>query len=75
MAAGGDHDLLTVAETAEELGLTVRGIQARLKRGALRGVRPSPRIWLVPRDEVEAWKDRGKMKPGRPRKAEPASQR
>jgi excisionase family DNA binding protein len=61
-------DLLTVTEAAEELGISVSAVQVRLRRGQMRGIRPSPRIWLVPRSEVDAWRERGKMKPGRPPK-------
>ena len=61
------RDMLTVAEAAEELGLTVRGVQERLLRGAMRGERLTPRMWVIPREEVERWRGKGKMKPGRPR--------
>jgi excisionase family DNA binding protein len=57
--------LLTVQEAATELGITVRGIQERLKRGAMRGERVTPRLWLIPREEVERWKELGRQRPGR----------
>ena len=68
MQLEGEREMLTVAEAADALGLTVRGVQERLRRGTLRGIHPSPRIWLIPRDEVERWRNKGKLKPGRPRK-------
>ncbi len=66
-------DLLTVTEAAEQLGVSVSAIQVRLRSGTMRGIRPSPRIWLVPRAEVERWKAKGKLKPGRPRKETPTA--
>jgi excisionase family DNA binding protein len=66
----GGRDLLTVAEVAEELGLTVRGVQDRLLRGLMRGERVSPRLWMVPRTEVERWKALGRQRPGRKPKRE-----
>ena len=57
--------MYTVAEVAELLGLSVRGVAHRLERGQMKGVKVNPRLWLVPRDEVEAWKGRGKLPPGR----------
>lgn len=56
--------MLTVAETAQELGLTVRGVQTRLLRGQIQGELVTPRLWLIPREEVERWKPIGKLKRG-----------
>lgn len=64
-----DLDVLTVAEAAKELGLSERGVQDRLRRGVMHGVRIGERVWVVPRSEVEEWKKRGKVRPGRPRRA------
>ncbi len=61
--------MLTVAETAQELGLTVRGVQTRLLRGQIQGERVTPRLWLIPREEVDRVKPLGKLKRGpKPRK-------
>ena len=57
--------LLTVQEAAVELGITVRGVQERLRRGAMQGERVTPRLWLIPRGEVERWKVLGRQRPGR----------
>jgi len=57
--------LLTVQEAAVELGITVRGVQERLRRGAMQGERVTPRLWLIPRAEVERWKALGRQRPGR----------
>ncbi len=70
MAGDVGHDMLTVAEAARALGLSERGIQDRLRRGAMRGVRIGQRVWVVSRAEVEAWQEKGKLKSGRPRKSE-----
>lgn len=56
--------MMTVTETARELGLSVEGIQKRLRTGVMRGERVSARLWLVPRDEVECWRARGRLRPG-----------
>lgn len=66
----GVRDLLTVAEAASELGLTVRGVQDRLLRGLMRGERVSPRLWMISRAEVERWKTLGRQRPGRKPKKE-----
>ena len=70
VAVAAGRDLLTVAETAQELGLTVRGVQERLRRGLMRGERVSPRLWMIPRAEVERWRTLGRQKPGRKPKGE-----
>jgi len=57
--------LLTVQEAAVELGITVRGVQERLRRGAMQGERVTPQLWLIPRAEVERWKALGRQRPGR----------
>ena len=62
--------LVTVTEAAAELGLTVHAVAKRLRRGQMKGERVSPRLWLVPREEVERWKEIGRMKPG-PRRRTP----
>jgi excisionase family DNA binding protein len=62
------RDMLTVAEAAQELGISVRGVQDRLLRGAMHGERLTPRMWVIPRDEVDRWKDKGRLRPGRPKK-------
>lgn len=62
--------MLTVVEAADALGLTVRGVQDRLKRGLMTGERVSPRLWMIPRAEVERWKEVGRLKRGRKPKTE-----
>lgn len=59
-----ERAMLTVAEVAAALGLTVAGVNSRLRRGAMRGVKVNPRLWLIPADEVERWRGVGKLKPG-----------
>ena len=61
-------DVLTIAEAARELGLAERTVVDRIHRGAMRGIRVGQRVWVVPRDEVEQWRSRGKLKAGRPRR-------
>jgi len=66
--AAEDLDIMTVAEAAKELGLSERTVQDRLQRGVMRGRRIGERVWVVHRNEVEKWKQRGKIRPGRPRR-------
>lgn len=66
-----DRALWTVAETAAELGLSIRGVLNRLEKGQMQGERVTPRLWLIPHAEVEAWKQKGRLKVGRPRREEP----
>ena len=62
-----ERPMLTVTEVADQLGLSVRGVAHRLERGIMRGVKVNPRLWLVPSDEVERWRDSGRLRPGRKR--------
>ena len=65
-----DRPMVTVSEAAEELGLTIWGVARRLQRGDMRGVKVNPRLWLIPAEEVERWKRRGRLKPGPKRRTE-----
>lgn len=58
-----------VADAAREMGISRRALQDRIARGDVKAERMNPRLWLVPRAEVERWKGRGKMKPWDSRKA------
>ena len=64
-----DRPMLTVAEAAAELGLTVAGIARRLQRGDMRGVKVNPRLWLIPREEMGRWRGKGKLRPGPKRRS------
>lgn len=55
---------LTTKEAAEALGLTLRGVQDRIKAGTLRAERVGARGWIIPRSEIERLRDAGKFKPG-----------
>ena len=57
-------DMLTVAEAAAALGISERGVRKRLESNVLQGQNIGGRIWLVPRTEVERWRELGKLKPG-----------
>ena len=59
------RELMTVTETAQALGMSVRGVLNRLERGQMRGERVHARLWLIPREEVERWKALGRQRPGR----------
>jgi excisionase family DNA binding protein len=58
-------DYLTVSQAAAELGLSVRGLRFRIEHGQMAAEQVSPRLYLIPRAEVERWKALGQQKPGR----------
>jgi excisionase family DNA binding protein len=66
-------DHVTVAQAAEELGLTPDGVRDRIQRGLMHAVRVNPRLLMIPREEVERWKGKGKLKTGPKPKREPSS--
>jgi excisionase family DNA binding protein len=45
--------MVTTTEAARLLGVSHRTILDRLQRGLMQGERISPRLWLVPREELE----------------------
>ena len=55
---------MTVQQAAEALGLSRRGIQERIERGEMAAERMGARLWVIPVEEVERWKGKGKLKPG-----------
>jgi len=57
-------EYMTVQQAAEALGMSVRGIRERIERGDMRAERLGPRLWAIPRDEVERWQAMGRQKPG-----------
>jgi excisionase family DNA binding protein len=59
------RDYLTALEAAAELGIPLRTLTYRLRQGLMRGEAVSPRLWLIPHAEVERWRGRGKLRPGR----------
>lgn len=56
---------MLVQEAALELGVTDQQVRQLIRRGRLRGERPSPRLHLVERASVEAYK-RARRPAGRP---------
>jgi excisionase family DNA binding protein len=59
-----ERDLITVSEAAAILGISNRAVSKRLENGHMRGERVHPRLWLIPREEVDRWREIGRMKPG-----------
>jgi excisionase family DNA binding protein len=57
-------DYLTVTQAAAALGLSVRGLRFRIAHGQMAAEQVSPRLYLIPRAEVERWKALGRQKPG-----------
>jgi excisionase family DNA binding protein len=61
----GMDEFMTVTQAADTLGLAVSTVRTRLERGQMQGLRLHPRLWLIPRAEVERWRPLGKQRPGR----------
>ena len=51
-----------------------RGRCARVRRGLMAGLNVNGRLLLIPRHEVEAWRGRGRLRPG-PKPARKAARR
>lgn len=61
-----DTDLLTVEATAKELGMTAGAVRKAIQQGRLSPLRFSVRVMLIPRAEVERYKQERRPR-GRPR--------
>ena len=61
---------MTVTQAAEPLGLTPAGVRPRILRGETKGSRLSPKLWVIPAEEVERWREIGRLKPGPKRRVE-----
>jgi excisionase family DNA binding protein len=59
------RDFLTVAEAAAILGVSGRTIAYRLQKGFMRGEHVNPRLWVIPREEVEHWKSHAPLPRGK----------
>jgi excisionase family DNA binding protein len=64
-------EYITATDAARELGISRSALHSRIQRGEIRAIRPSPRLLLIPRSEVERWRGKGKLKPG-PKPQRPA---
>jgi excisionase family DNA binding protein len=64
-------EYLTVTQAAAEFGMSPRGVRFRIERGEMAAERINPRLMLIPRAEVERWKELGRQKPGPKREARP----
>jgi len=60
------HDMLTVSEAADLVGVWPQHIRRKLASGELAGIKVGPRAWLIPRDEVERFA-KMESRRGRPR--------
>jgi excisionase family DNA binding protein len=67
-------EYVTVRQAADELGLSLRSIRERIRRGDMRAERLGERVWAIPREEVERWKQLGRQRPGPNPKARPGSE-
>lgn len=53
---------MTLVEAAAALGLSVSALRTRAEKGYIQAEKVGPRMWLIPRDEVEKWKGKGRLK-------------
>jgi excisionase family DNA binding protein len=63
-------EYLTVAEAAKELGLSARAVHKRIAEGVMRAERFGSLVWMIPAEEVDRWRGRGKLRPGPKPKSE-----
>ena len=64
------EDLLSVAEAAQELGLTRPAIRRAIQRGLIEPVRLDGRTNLIPRAQVERYRAQHRGRMGRPAKSD-----
>ena len=58
--------MVTATEAADELGISRYAVLKRIASGHFPGaVRATRRLWLIPREDVERAKARGRLRPGR----------
>jgi excisionase family DNA binding protein len=58
-----EKEYMTVNQAARVLGLAPVTVRLRLRKGIMRGERLG-RDWLIPREEVERWRDVGRLPSG-----------
>jgi excisionase family DNA binding protein len=64
---------MTVTEAANALGVAEETIRKRIQRGAMQARRVGERVLLIPSDEVDRWREIGRVKPGpKPKEPTPA---
>ena len=68
------EEYYTVTQAAVELGIPRETVRKRLQRGLMQGEHLTARLWVIPRAEVDRWRDTGRLKRGRPRKQATAEQ-
>jgi excisionase family DNA binding protein len=64
------EDLLSVAEAAQELGLTRPAIRRAIQRGLIEPVRLDGRTNLIPRTQVDKYRAEHRGRMGRPAKTD-----
>ena len=64
------EDLLSVAEAAQELGLTRPAIRRAIQRGLIAPVRLDGRTNLIPRAQVDKYRAEHRGRMGRPAKSD-----
>lgn len=49
---------MTVTQAAAALGIDVATVRRHIERGLMRAEKINPRLYLIPDEEIEAWKNR-----------------
>ena len=62
-------DYMTVSEAAQALGVSERAIHKRIAAGLMRAERFGALVWQIPTEEVDRWREIGRLRPGRKPKA------
>ncbi len=55
---------MSVREAAQEIGISERALQRRIRTGIVRAQRVGARVWVIPLSEVDRLRGSGRLKPG-----------
>lgn len=61
---------MTVDEAAAALGMKADGVRKRIQKGQMQARRVGARLYLIPSEEVERWRELGRQRPGPKPKAD-----
>ena len=62
---------MTIAGAVRVLGLHRATVHRRLQAGVMHGERIHAKLWLIPRAELERWRDKGRLPTSPPRTDQP----
>jgi excisionase family DNA binding protein len=67
---------MSVSDAAAAIGISVTALYDRIRNGQVKAERVGRRVLLIPQEEVERLRGKGRMKPGpKPREETPAERR